>query len=151
MMKAIYESVERRLLTVDGIKSVSLYNGDVKTLERALDFPAALILFDTTNYSDGGQGYQWAEYTLVVYILAKGVHKEVLEVLDLVNRVAQGLHMFQPTESSGTLLRESEAMPDAMTDLFVFEQRYKLSGLDTSVMPPSDSSLMEGVVVRVEQ
>lgn len=70
-MKDIYLAVEKRLLGVDGMQSVSLYNGDVKTLERALDFPAALILFDTVNFRDGGQGYQWADYTLVVYVLAK--------------------------------------------------------------------------------
>lgn len=149
-MKEIYLAIEKRLLSVDGIMSVSLYNGDVKTLERALDFPAALILFDTVNFRNGGQGYQWGDYTLVVYVLAKGVHKDVLDVLDLVNRVAKALHMFQPTEGGGTLMRESESMPDVMTDLFVFEQQYSFTACDTSVMPEPEKLQAEGLEVQVQ-
>lgn len=139
-MKAIYEALEARLTKVDGIKSVSIYNGSVKELEQSLGFPAALVLFDNVTYQDGLNGYQVGNYRMVIYLLMKGVHKNVMEALDLVDRVSKALHMHQLDINCSPMVRESETMPDVFTDLFVFEQAYRLTRVDYGVVEQQSSA-----------
>lgn len=149
MTKQIYQSIEKQLLAVNGIKSVSLYNGSIQQLDKSLTYPAALVLFDATSYTDGVNGYQVGAYNLVIYILIKGAHKEVLQALDLVDRVAKGLHKFSPTADCSPMMRKGETMPDVFTDLFVFEQSYEFTCVDYGVVTASETIEAEGLTVSL--
>lgn len=129
-MKDVYAALEKRLLAVDGLKMVSLFNGEPKDLDKIYHYPCALVQFGNIDYVDGLDGYQVGSYTVSIYLLIKGIHKEVLNALELVDRVLVALHKYQLTDDTSPMMRASQGMPDVWSDLFVFEQVYTFMEAD---------------------
>lgn len=144
---ALYSSLRTDLLTITGVKHVSLWNNQIEreNVEKPFLYPAIFIQFLPSEYRDLANKATVQQYDMIVrlHICSESYEDVNTDVLDLADAVWQKVHKKQYGDF-GELLRRNEEQNFDHPNVQVYVQDYKTLGRDIKT-----STLVEATVSPV--
>jgi len=139
----IYTGIKNKLVEITDLKTVALFNNQFERSnnnspeqndEQAFLYPCAFIEFSDILYTDMQKWAQQFTATLRIHLGFESYKNEDLDVLTLKQSIYQKLQGFQPSDSTGMLMRRSEEPNYDHNNIQVYIITFAFSGKDWDVL-----------------
>ena len=153
--KDVYNFIREKLLEIQDVKTVRLYNRQIEKLseESTFELPSVFFEFMDLEYKAKGKGTQEADTNIRLYVCLQSLETEELAIFDLMEKIQSKIQGLTDTINFSPLNRVSESQDIDHDNVIVWLMDY--TTLITDIEGNSDAkrviTTIEGAEIKTIQ